>query len=121
MDLSKIFVPKKRLASRPRDFGYYPLRMQNIVATAWAGRTNLEMIKIAESLHGRLAIRLFPACVSRCKETGTVNIIFSTGQIVIAGAKSIDAALVSAHVFMDRIYRDLKIDVGVHNFNIVNM
>jgi TATA-box binding protein (TBP) (component of TFIID and TFIIIB) len=84
MDLSKIFVPKKRLASRPRDFGYYPLRMQNIVATAWGGKTNLPMIKIAESLHGRLAIRLFPACVSRCKETGTVNIIFSTGQIVIA-------------------------------------
>lgn len=123
MDFSKLFTNKKTSASlkRKRDSGEYPLCVQNIVCTAYAGRGGLNMIQIAESIHGRLAIKLFPACVSRCRETGTVNIIFSTGQIVIAGAKTIEKALLSAHLFTNRIASDLRVDIGVYNFQIVNV
>lgn len=120
-DYSKLFMPKKILQVRKRDTQQTPLRIQNIVCTAWAGMSNLPMKLIAELLHGRLAEKLFPACVSKCRETNTVNICFSTGQILITGAKTVELAILSAHLFTDRIQSGLKLNVGVYNFNVVNV
>lgn len=123
MDFSKIFSSKDSTSSAPRKRNPqgYPLTIQNIVCTAWAGQTNLSMVEIAESLHGRLAQKLFPACVSRCRETACVNIVFSTGQLLVTGAKSTEIGRVSAHMFVDRINQDLGYWLQVVNFQIVNI
>lgn len=120
-DYSKLFMPKKLLSVRKRDTRQSPLRIQNIVCTAWAGMNNLPLTLIAESLHGRLAEKLFPAVISKCMELNTTNICFSTGQVLITGAKTVEFGYLSAHLFIDRIHRDLQLDVGVYNFSTVNV
>lgn len=61
---------------------YYPVRIVNIVCTAWAG-CKVNTFRTSLTIHGRLGQNVFPACVSRARETRTNNSQFETGQIVV--------------------------------------
>lgn len=121
MDFSKLFIPKQLLVARKRDFDFYELVIQNIVCSAWCGRRDLNLSYIAESLRGSYNPEEFPACVSTCRETSCVNIVFRTGQVLVTGARQVDTGYLSAHMFVDKMYRDLKVDINLYNFAVVNV
>jgi TATA-box binding protein (TBP) (component of TFIID and TFIIIB) len=54
--------------------------------------------------------------VSRCLETQTTNSIFSSGKVVVGGAKTVGVALMSAHLLAWRLHRDFNL----HNADVIN-
>jgi TATA-box binding protein (TBP) (component of TFIID and TFIIIB) len=77
---------------------------------------------LVEALHARLDKSIFPAVVSICKEAGTTNSCFESGQVVVSGAKTELHALLSAHLLIGRISHDLmRNDLHIQNFAIQNI
>lgn len=64
----------------------------------------------------------FPSCVSRCRETGTTNSLFSSGMVVMAGSRDIETALLSVHLLSWRLQKDLGLHyLGVIDFKVCNV
>jgi len=64
----------------------------------------------------------FPSCVSRCRETKTTNSLFSSGAVVMAGAREKEVALESAHLLAWRLKKDLRLHyLGVFDFDVCNV
>ena len=98
----------------------YALRISNVVCTAWAGKAlNLRMVQLASQ--GRLDETVFPSSVSRARDPATTNSIFDTGRILITGASSIDYALYAAMLFIDKLNRELDLDLQILNFKVQNI
>jgi transcription initiation factor TFIID TATA-box-binding protein len=76
---------------------------------------------VAVCLKARLGARIFPALVSRCRETGTAISVFSTGKVVIVGCKSEDAGLLSAHLLVHVLWEECGLNTSVINFHVRNM
>lgn len=122
---------------------YQSLTVRNMVATCWLGVVDLNLAAVATTMYGRLGIwtpksndrgkkvgymnemsgtdQKFPSCVSRCREMGTTSSIFSSGQLVIGGAKSPEIALMSAWLCAKRIRGDLGYNAKVFNFRVQNV
>lgn len=99
-------------ARQPR---YEELTAENLVCQASLGMRNLNMAAIAQALSARFGYKSFPACSSRCRNTGTVNIIFGTGAMIIVGAKDLPSAVLSGQLLVNRLRRDLGLNVGLYN------
>jgi transcription initiation factor TFIID TATA-box-binding protein len=98
----------------------YPLRISNVVCTAWVGKPlSLRMVQLASQ--GRLDASVFPSSVSRAKYPATTNSVFDTGRILITGAPSTDYALFAAMRFVDKLNRELHEDMHVLNFKPQNI
>lgn len=98
----------------------YPLRISNVVCTAWAGKKlSLRLVQLA--CQGRLDESVFPSTVSVGRYPATTNSIFDTGRILITGAPSIDYALYAAMLFVDKINTELNEDMQVLNFKVQNI
>jgi TATA-box binding protein (TBP) (component of TFIID and TFIIIB) len=135
---------RRRLERKLAEKVYYkPLTVRNVVATCWMGVRNLNLAAVATTMYGRLGVwapksndrgkkplylqelsgmdQKFPSCVSRCREMGTTNSIFSSGQLVIGGAKSPEIALMSAWLCARRIRDDLGCNAKVYSFRVLNV
>jgi transcription initiation factor TFIID TATA-box-binding protein len=105
---------------KPTTVKAYPLRISNVVCTAWAGKSlDLRLVQLASS--GRLDETVFPSSVSRARNPETTNSIFDTGRILITGASSPEAALYAAIRFIDKLNRSLFEDLSVFNFKVQNI
>jgi TATA-box binding protein (TBP) (component of TFIID and TFIIIB) len=100
------------MSRQPR---FEPLKVQNVVCQAYLGIKDLNMAVIAQALNGRFGYKTFPACSSRCRNTGTVNIIFATGAVIIVGSRDMASAVLSGTLLVDRLRRDLNLPVGLYN------
>lgn len=98
----------------------YPLRISNVVCTAWCGK-NVSRRLVQLACQGRLDADLFPSTVSVSWNPATTNSIFETGRLLIAGAPSVSMALYSAMVYIDKVNRVLHEDLSIHNFTVQNM
>jgi TATA-box binding protein (TBP) (component of TFIID and TFIIIB) len=59
--------------------------------------------------------------VSRSHKPITTNSCFDTGRILITGASSIDASLMAAHQFVDKINTELGSSLMLYNFKVQNL
>lgn len=97
------------------------VRTHNFVATCEAGKS-LPLTPCAIALGGRYDVKMFPASVVKCQDTGAVNSIFGfEGSIVTVGAQSEDAALLTHHMLADTIFEVMGIDTTVFNFDMRNI
>lgn len=100
---------------------YPKLIVQNVVSSLSIG-VSIDCTLLVEALHARLDKSIFPAVVSICKEAGTTNSCFESGQVVVSGAKTELHALLSAHLLIGRISHDLmRYDLHIQNFAIQNI
>jgi TATA-box binding protein (TBP) (component of TFIID and TFIIIB) len=128
-----------------------PLQVYNIVATMrlfpeglqiGGNDVNFNMIAVACQLRGKLGQwtssgsgatggdtgpnigvdQKFPSCVSRCREMHTTNSLFSSGAVVMAGAREKEVSLASAHLLAWRLKKDLGLHfIGVYDFDVCNV
>lgn len=97
------------------------VRTHNFVATCEAGKS-LPLTPCAIALGGRYDVKMFPASVVKCQDTGAVNSIFGfEGSIVTVGAQSEDAALLTHHMLADTLFEVMGIDTTVFNFDMRNI
>lgn len=75
----------------------------------------------AIALKGRYNPSVFPAVVTRCKETQTTPSQFKSGKLVIAGAKSEEKSLYAAYNYAATVQRVMGLPVSVYNFEINNV
>ncbi|EGD76657.1 TATA box binding protein [Salpingoeca rosetta] len=76
----------------------------NIVATAHLSRTQLKLEEIAEKAkNSEYNPKRYSAIIMRIKEPSATALIFSTGKVVIMGAKSEEAAHAAARQFAQNI------------------
>lgn len=97
-----------------------PLHLTNVVGNA-ANNYSLDIIEITEDFQGRFGESVFPACNSICKESGTTNSIFKSGQIVVTGAKSNFQCLLGVLYTVKKIRDDFEINLKYYNFNVNNI
>lgn len=97
-----------------------PIRINNVICHANLG-CPINICQVAIALNGRANPKVFPACVSKCRETNTTLSVFQSGRLVIVGAKSIDIALYAAHNFARALRKVLLIPAQVHNFEVDNL
>ena len=97
-----------------------PLHLTNVVGNA-ANNYSLDIIEITEDFQGRFGESVFPACNSICKESGTTNSIFKSGQIVVTGAKSNHQCLLGVLYTVKKIRDDFDINLKYYNFNVNNI
>uniref|UniRef100_A0A7E4W5Q4 TATA-box-binding protein n=1 Tax=Panagrellus redivivus TaxID=6233 RepID=A0A7E4W5Q4_PANRE len=94
--------------------------IQNIVSTCNVG-TQLDLKKIA--MHARNAEynpKRFSAVVMRIREPRTTALIFSSGKMVVTGAKSEEASKLAARKYA-RIIQKLNFPVNFTDFKIQNL
>jgi transcription initiation factor TFIID TATA-box-binding protein len=94
--------------------------IQNIVSTCNVG-TTLDLKKIA--MHARNAEynpKRFSAVVMRIRDPRTTALIFSSGKMVVTGAKSEDASRLAARKYA-RIIQKLGFNVHFSDFKIQNL
>uniref|UniRef100_A0A914Z3C0 TATA-box-binding protein n=1 Tax=Panagrolaimus superbus TaxID=310955 RepID=A0A914Z3C0_9BILA len=94
--------------------------IQNIVSTCNVG-TQLDLKKIA--MHARNAEynpKRFSAVVMRIRDPRTTALIFSSGKMVVTGAKSEDASRLAARKYA-RIIQKLGFSVHFSDFKIQNL
>ena len=99
---------------------FYALRISNIVSTAYVGEPLvLRFIQLAAQ--SRLDESVFPSSVSRLKQPDTTISFFDTGRILCTGSPSIDYALLSVLLFVEKINRKLGKNYQVINFVVQNI
>ena len=76
--------------------------------------TRFDCHELVEALHGRYDRVVFPAVVSKCKETRTTNSCFASGKVVVSGAKSESHALLSAHLLILQLHVSSSADEEPH-------
>lgn len=98
----------------------YALTIQNVVCNCTTD-ASLNIVYIVEALHGRFDSQVFPACVSSCRQNNIKISIFSSGQVIIAGAKGYYQALEAAYLVIDRIRQDFGMHLKLYNFAVKNI
>jgi transcription initiation factor TFIID TATA-box-binding protein len=96
------------------------LRLKNTICTFDFGRP-LNLTTIAAALGARYDPGVFPAAVSRCRQTHTTSIIFGTGNVVVVGCCSQDNGLEAAYRLLDALLRFCHINLNVYSFRVSNM
>lgn len=94
--------------------------IDNVVATfTMADKVDLE--QVARKLYFlEYNCSKFTAATLRLKQPATTALTFSSGSVVCTGAKSIEAALQAAHIYVD-IFRRVIPHAAVSNFKIQNL
>lgn len=111
----KVHIDRHALAKKK-----YAIRPQNIVSN-FTVDYGVDLEILTDLINGRYDKDTFPACVSSCRETGTKNSIFASGQVISAGAKGYYEALYAAYLLIDRMRRDFGIGFQLYNYGIKNI
>ena len=98
------------------------VQIQNVVSTAKLG-TNINLSDLARNaINIEYKPAKFIAAILRIRNPRTTCLCFSTGKLVIVGAKSIEESKKAARKFARRIQRALKsTSIQFHNFTIRNI
>ncbi len=98
-----------------------PLEVRNVVCNA-SVEAKIPVHWLTIAIDGRLGDTIFPACVSLCRNPKTTNSVFASGQIVIAGAKSAEDALLSAVMLVGRMRTVMdRTDLFLNHFFVQNI
>lgn len=111
---TKIYTPQE-LAARK-----YPLKVQNVVCN-FSVDFPVHIELLADLLSGRYDPEVFPAMVSCCKNSGTKNSFFESGQIIIAGAKSFWDAVLAGQMCVQKLRVDFGIPFKMWDFAVKNI
>jgi len=85
-------------------------------------RAGIDVSWLAIAINGRLGKKVFPACVSLCRQPRTTNSTFASGEMVITGAKTSGDALLSAILLIMRIRKVMnRFDLFPHHFQVQNI
>lgn len=98
----------------------YPLRVQNVVATMWAG-VQLNLVHVSTVMRGRLDKRVFPASIHHMALPTCTPSVFSNGCHLIVGTRHVSDALLAAHLVLHKYESKLKIFPKFHNFQVCNV
>jgi transcription initiation factor TFIID TATA-box-binding protein len=98
----------------------YALTVQNVVCNFTVDE-KIDLNLLVELLGGRYDPVVFPACVSSCKNSGTKNSFFQSGQVIIAGAKDYQHALRAAQIAVNKLRRDLGRPFRIYDFAVKNI
>ena len=102
-------------------FAHCKLIIQNVVAKVNVGGT-LNCFEVVEILKARYDPQCFPAAVSISKLTATTQNLFTTGNLVVSGSKSIWQSLASAHLVVAKLANDMgRYDLKVLNYSVENI
>lgn len=93
--------------------------VNNVTTTALGQNVDTRAACIAT--HGKLAMDVFPAHVSKSKTPSCTNCLFQTGQLVNTGAKSPDESLLGVTLFVERLNRQLGLNLRVLNHEAQNI
>lgn len=98
------------------------LMTENIVCGAHLG-SRLDLLDVLEVLCGRYDPSIFPAVVTKVKDSGDTCVsIFRSGHIIISGASSEMQAIFAGHLVVDKLNQDLhRADLRIFNFTINNL
>lgn len=97
------------------------LRVNNVVCNMTM-RAGIDVSWLAIAINGRLGKKVFPACVSLCRQPRTTNSTFASGEMVITGAKTSGDALLSAILLIMRIRKVMnRFDLFPHHFQVQNI
>jgi len=97
------------------------LRVNNVVCNMTM-RAGIDVSWLAIAINGRLGKKVFPACVSLCRQPRTTNSTFASGEMVITGAKTSGDALLSAILLIMRIRKVMnRFDLFAHHFQVQNI
>lgn len=96
------------------------LTVTNVVSLTFTD-CKLPMLLLVDALGGRYDRNVFPPVVSTCYETKTASSVFSTGKLVLCGAKSKYHGLYAAHLLVRRIRHTLGLPLNLLNFSMKNI
>jgi TATA-box binding protein (TBP) (component of TFIID and TFIIIB) len=99
---------------------YYPLTIRNFVCTGQLNES-LSLRAVQCVTQARWDSEKFPSCVSVCKNTGTTNSFFDTGEILVTGAAKVEEGLYACWFAINKVNRDLGKDYSFNNFQIQNI
>jgi TATA-box binding protein (TBP) (component of TFIID and TFIIIB) len=94
--------------------------IKNVVCTFSLGRP-FPIIAAGVVMHARHDNNVFPAMVSRCKETGVVVSVFGSGNGVCVGCVDASHGLYSAVLMSNLLWRTMGIQTSVLNFKVCNI
>ena len=100
---------------------YYPLTLRNFVCTAHLTSTLSLRAPQLVLIGSRWDAEKFPSCVSVCKNTGTTNSFFDTGEMLITGAPSVVEGLYATYFAVNKLNRDLNKDYQICDFKVENI
>ena len=98
----------------------YSLSIANVVIN-FSVQYKLDLEILVEMLNARYGKEIFPAAVSSCRNTNTKNSMFESGQVIIAGAKSHELALLAVYRLVERFRKDFNIGFMPFNFATKNI
>lgn len=105
---------------QPSCYPVVPMTVCNIVCTCRLGQP-INLILTCLILRGKLDQAVFPASVCASRSPKATNSLFESGELVIAGAATVEVACLSAH----RVAHKLRTVTGVFfrpfNFRVVNI
>lgn len=96
------------------------ITIKNVVCTFDLGKP-MALIPLTMCMGGRLNSDVFPALVTRCRNTATSVSIFSTGKVVLVGCKTEEIGLLTAHLLVHTLWRKMSLDTSVLNFHVRNI
>lgn len=113
-------MPTKVYTSQELAARKYPLKVQNVVCN-FSVDFPIHIELLADLLSGRYDSAVFPATVSCCKNSGTKNSFFESGQIIIAGAKSFWDAVIAGQMCVQKLRVDFGIPFKMWDFAVKNI
>ena len=98
----------------------YQLTLQNVVATASLGQRFPDLRIINSALCGLYCPESFPACAAYSMTPSCTQSIFTSGRVVLTGAKSEAESLVALLLALRSIRRKCGTTHSLHNFGAQN-
>jgi transcription initiation factor TFIID TATA-box-binding protein len=115
--------PRKRPDGPHRDdviLPAYPPTTRNVVCTCTV-RRRLNMLKIADILHGNYVHKQFPSCNLASMNPKVACAIFGTGRFVLCGANNPFDALRTVYRYIRLIFLATGVSLEVYDFRVENI
>ncbi len=123
MDKTRVATKKRKRTGTskvPPPPDPYPLRVQNVVATMWAG-VELHLRSVAQIVKGRLNKKVFPAAIGHMHLPTCTPSVFANGCHLIVGTCHKSDSLLAAHLILYQYVTKLHITPRFHNFKVRNV